>query len=64
MKLTHSEANEPLWIKLKAHFTAERDKVRLKNEAHDVDPPQTAAYRAQIRLLNQILDMEVKPKDQ
>lgn len=64
MKLTYQEANEPLWAKLREYFTAERDKIRLRNEALEVDERTTAAYRAQIRLFNQILDLEVKPKQQ
>lgn len=65
MKLTYPEANEPLWAKLKEHFTRELEDIRLKNEALTVDDRQTAAYRGQIRLLKQIIDMDsaVRPKE-
>lgn len=65
MKLTYAEAQEPLWAKLKEYFTRELEDIRLKNEALTVDDRQTAAYRGQIRLLKQIIDMDsaVRPKE-
>ena len=65
MKLTHQEANEPLWVKLKEHFQGELSDIQLKNEALNVDVVQTAAHRANIRLLKKIIDMDsaARPKE-
>ena len=65
MKLTHQEANEPLWVKLKEHFQGELADIQLKNEALNVDVVQTAAHRANIRLLKKIIDMDsaARPKE-
>ena len=65
MKLTFQEANEPLWIKLKEHFQGELADIQLKNEALNVDVVQTAAHRANIRLLKKIIDMDsaARPKE-
>lgn len=65
MKLTFQEANEPLWVKLKEHFQGELADIQLKNEALNVDVVQTAAHRANIRLLKKIIDMDsaARPKE-
>lgn len=65
MKLNYAEANEPLWVKLKEHFQGELADIQLKNEALNVDVVQTAAHRANIRLLKKIIDMDsaARPKE-
>ena len=63
MTLTFAESNEPLWLKLKEHFTAERDKYRIKNDSLTNTELDTVTYRAHIRLLNTFIDLDKPFRD-
>lgn len=53
-ELTQGEKNHPLWIRLKAHFEAELEILRARNDSAMTDI-QTATLRGQIKFCKAVV---------
>lgn len=58
MNLTYAEAHDPLWQKLKEHFESEQQKFRRMNDSLDNSERDTTLYRAHIKLLEQLINLD------
>lgn len=62
MQFTPDEIRSPLWIKLKEHFAAQRQKLRERNDMPSLGERETAALRGEIKAYTDLLRLDEPPK--
>lgn len=60
-RLTVTERNTPLWMKLRAYMADRLDDLREQNDTPSLNDIQTAALRGHIRCLKELLALENEP---
>lgn len=60
-ELTDGEKVNPMWLKLRRYFVAERQRYREKNDA-SLSPPETERVRGAIELLSRVIALGDTPQ--
>lgn len=55
MPLERHELDNPLWLKLKAHYEARLAELRIQNDSPNMTAEQTAALRGRIAEIKETL---------
>lgn len=58
MNLTEAEKRDPLWLKIKAHYTTKLDELRKQNDSYNLGELDSARLRGRIKEIKFLLDVE------